>query len=497
MAEYVLQVRGISKTFSGTRALNGVHFAIKPGEVVGLVGENGAGKSTLMKIITGVYGADSGTILLEERAVGFKNSLEALRAGIAMMHQELNLFRNISVYENIYLDRKDYRNCFGRIDRNKMKRDARELMQKLGAALDVETKAAYLSIREQQIVEIARAVSSNAKVIIMDEPSAALTEGEVQNMFEVVRTLKNRGVAVIYVSHRMNEIKQICDRVTVLRDGENAGELLMARHEIRDIVTKMVGREIENYYPKQKRIGGRTILEVEGLQSGLLKDISFRVREHEVVCLYGLAGSGITELAECLFGLRRSRQGKVRVNGTALTQITPAKAIRHGVAYVPPDRRSEGIVADQSIENNIILASYKKSSIYSFLQRKKITDIARGAMRKLNIKAVDSKQKIVFLSGGNQQKVVLTKWLETQPSVLILNEPTRGVDVGAKAEIYAQIDHLAAEGMGIVFITSEVPEVIGMADRVLVINKGRIASELQVEECSQEKLLAVASGKNG
>ena len=497
MDEYALRVAGISKAFSGSRALKGVDFAVKAGHVVGLVGENGAGKSTLMKIITGVYAADSGVIYLNGRPVSFQNSLQALGAGIAMMHQELNLFGNFSVYENIYLDRKNYRNFIGRIDRAKMKRDALVLLQALGSDIDADAQVSSLSIRERQIVEIARALSADAKVLIMDEPSAALTEDEVRKMFEVVRALKARGVAVIYVSHRMNEIKQICDSVAILRDGENQGELPMNQYEIRDIVTKMVGREIENYYPRRKHSAGAPVLEVEGLCSGLLKDVSLRVMSHEILCLYGLAGSGITELAECLFGLRRISSGDVRVRGARLGGLNPSKAIRNGIAYVPPDRRNEGIVSDFSVEDNVILASYGKYSLFSFLRRKRAAQAARKAVRDFKIRTTGIKQKIRYLSGGNQQKVVLAKWLETDPSVLILNEPTRGVDIGAKAEIYAQIDGLAAEGMGILFITSEVPEVIGMADRVLVVNKGKIAAELRAEECSQEKLLAYASGKNG
>jgi ribose transport system ATP-binding protein len=367
----------------------------------------------------------------------------------------------------------------------------------LGADIDEDSLVSSLSIRERQIVEIARAVSADAKVLIMDEPSAALTEGEVQKMFGVVKALKAQGVAIVYVSHRMNEIKQICDSVTILRDGENVGELQMDRHEIHDIVTRMVGREIENYYPKRKRSIGAPLLEVKDLRSGWLREISFSVARYEILGLYGLAGSGITELAECLFGLRKISKGKVFIRGAALSAIDPPAAIRNGIAYVPPDRRNEGIIADLSVENNIILSAYKKYSSFSFLRRDKIESAAQNAIHDFNIKAASAKQPIRYLSGGNQQKVVLAKWLETQPSVLVLNEPTRGVDVGAKAEIYAQIDRLAAAGMGIVFISSEVPEMIGMADRVLVVNRGRIASELTAEECSQDKLLAYASGESG
>ncbi|MDR1731574.1 MAG: sugar ABC transporter ATP-binding protein [Synergistaceae bacterium] len=497
MSGYVLRGENICKSFAGNQALKNVNFALRPGQVMGLVGENGAGKSTLVKVIAGIYELNSGTIFLNDQPVAYANSLQALHAGIAIMHQELNLFTNLSVYENIYLDRKEYRSSLGKIDRKRMREDARSLLQRLGTDIDPDAQVLSLRIRERQIVEVARAVSVSAKVLIMDEPSAALTEGEVQKMFEIVRALKAQGVAVIYVSHRMNEIRQICDTVLVLRDGENVGELEVADTEIHDIVELMVGRRIENYYPRNKHAGGETVLEVKELTSGWLQDVSFQLSSYEILGLYGLAGSGITDLAECLFGLRKISKGSIWVKEKRLNGTGPSEAIRNGLAYVPSDRRNEGIVTEFSVENNLILSSYKKYSFAGlFLRKKEIGKTAARSIMNFNIKTRDGKQQIRFLSGGNQQKVVLAKWLETEPGVLILNEPTRGVDVGAKAEIYAQIDRLAAQGMGILFISSEVPEIAGMADRVLVINKGRVAAEIPSDQCTQERLLACASGKD-
>ena len=494
MKDYVLSTSGICKAFAGNKVLKNVDFQIKYGEVVGLVGENGAGKSTLMKIITGVYSMDSGEILLDGRKVSFENPLEALAGGVAIIHQELNLFRNLSVYENIYLNRKEYRDNLGRINRKKMESDALEILKMLGADINASVLVENLSIREQQVVEIARAVSANTKVLIMDEPSAALTEEEVQKMFAVIRKLKEQGVAVIYASHRMNEIKQICDRVVVLRDGKNVGTLEMADSDIQDIVTMMVGREISDFYPKTEHTIGEAVMEVKDLSCRGVHHASFQVKSGEIVCLYGLAGSGITELAECIFGIEKARGGEVRVGGIPLHHITPAKAIEHGIAYVPADRRGEGIIADMSIEKNLILASYEEDSRLLFLKRKQIAEETGAWRKRLNIRSTGGRQRLMYLSGGNQQKVVLAKWLKTRPKILILNEPTRGVDIGAKAEIYAQIDSLANEGLAVLLISSEVPEVLGMGDRVIIMNKGCFTGELDVKECNQEVLLRAASG---
>lgn len=498
MSNSILQAIDICKSFPGTRALDHVDFQIARGEIVGLVGENGAGKSTLVKIITGVYTSDSGEIILESKPVSFKNSQEALQAGIAIMHQELNLYNNLSVYENIFFDNPEYRRKMDRIDKNKMRADAVGVLRTLGSDTNPEAQTGTLGIREKQIVEIARALSTSAKIIIMDEPTAALTEGEVRKLFEVIERLTERGVAIIYVSHRMSEIERICDRVVVLRDGRNAGELAMRKQNIiKDIVTLMVGREVDNFYPHQPTSAGEAILSVRGLCSGFLRDVSFDAKANEILCFYGLAGSGTTELAECIFGLQKIEKGSIQTQSGGKKMASPSASIRNGIAYVPADRRSEGIVKDMSVEYNLILSSYREDSTASFLRRKRIRDTALEYQKLFNIKMSGPEQQIMYLSGGNQQKVILSKWLKTKPRVLILNEPTRGVDIGAKAEIYAIIDNLAHSGIAVILISSEIPEVIGMCDRVLVMNRGRIVSELMSEQCSQEVLLKAASGEVG
>ena len=494
MENCVLELSGICKSFSGNQVLKDVSLKVKKGEVLGLVGENGAGKSTLVKIITGVYSLDAGALFLDGTAAGFSNPLEALAQGIAIIHQELNLFQNLRVFENIYLDREEYRDRLGRIDIAGMKRDAGTVIASLGADIDPEATVADLSIREQQIVEIARAISANVKVLIMDEPSAALTEEEVQKMFLVIEKLKGREVSIIYVSHRMHEIKQICERVAVLRDGVIAGVLDMKGCNISDIVTLMVGRDIGNYYPHTRHTVGEVVLEAENLCCRNVMNVSLQVRRGEILCLYGLAGSGTTELAECLFGIEKAFSGTVRVLGKAIKGGSPDRAIRQGIGYIPSDRRSEGIIPEMSLEDNLILASYKEDCRYTFLRRGLITKEAQEWRDELHIRSTGTKQRLSLLSGGNQQKVVLAKWLKTKPHLLIMNEPTRGVDIGAKAEIYALINGLAEKGLAVLLISSEVPEVLGMADRVLVMNRARIAGEYPVEECSQELLLQAASG---
>lgn len=496
MTEPILQTRNITKSFFGVPVLKGIDFEVRPGEVMGLVGENGAGKSTLMKIITGLYTNDGGEILFDGRPMSFSDPSKARDVGISIIHQEFNLFSNLSVSENIFLDRREYRTGFGRICWKKMKRDAKKVLEELGASFDVDLPVRMLSVREQQLVEISKAVSTNAKVLIMDEPSAALPESEVSKLFEVIGMLKKKGVAIVYISHRMQEIEQVCDRVTVLRDGVNEGIIEMASGKIDEVISRMIGREIGDYYPHTKREFGETMLEVSNVSGDGLKNVSLHVRKSEVVGLYGLAGAGTTELAEMMMGLRKMPQGSVTFGGKTLKKDSVRDAMGAGIGYVPPSRREEGIIVDMDIAENTVLANLSQYQKKLLLDNRKIRTRVQEHIEKLQIKCASQNQHVNRLSGGNQQKVVLAKWLDRDPGMLILNEPTRGVDVGAKREIYKLIDELANSGLPILIISSEVPEILGVSDRVVVMCRGRMAGEYANLNLGQDVLLKAASGTN-
>ena len=493
----ILELHDIEKSFSGNHVLKKMNLDVLSGEVMGIVGENGAGKSTLMKIITGVYSLDRGEIRFEGKQVAFANSKDALHAGIAIIHQEFNLFQNLTVAENIYLDREEYRSRSGRIDWKKMRLDAQKVLAELGASFSVDTLVSELGVREQQLIEIAKAVSSHAKVLIMDEPSAALPQNEVQHLFNVIGLLKAKGCSVIYVSHRMQEIEEICDRVTVLRNGVNVGVLTTKENSIDHIITLMCGRKIQDYYPHKPLPFGKTALTVSDLSNRFVRNVSFEVREREILGIYGLAGSGSTQLAECLFGLSEIEHGTVETRKGVLKKTSPKSAMDLGIAYVPPDRRREGIVKELSIALNMVLSKLAEYSSGLLLNRTKIDRTAERYIEMLKISATSKNQVLSQLSGGNQQKVVLGRWLDANPDVLLLNEPTRGVDIGAKVEIYALIDDLAKKGLSIILISSEIPEVLGMCDRVLVMNKGEISGEFENCELTQETLLRAASKIGG
>lgn len=497
MSEPILQTKGIEKSFFGVQVLKGIDFEVRKGEIMGLVGENGAGKSTLMKIITGLYTNDGGTILFEGKPVVFSDPSKARDMGISIIHQEFNLFSQLSVAENIFLDRKDYRNRCGIVDWKRMYGDAERILRELGADMDVRALVRQLSVREQQLVEIAKAVSSNAKVLIMDEPSAALPDNEVQKMFRVVRMLKERGVAIVYISHRMKEIEEICDRVSVLRDGRNEGVVEMAKGKVDDVISMMIGREISDYYPHSRRTFGEVVLRVEGVSGQGLEETSMEIKSGEVVGLYGLAGSGTTDFAEIVMGLSRRIAGKVFYQGQEIKRDSVKASMNAGMGYVPPDRRKEGIIVMMDITHNTVMANLKEYEKAGVLQNRKIYGKVEEHIGNLQIKCAGQSQQVLRLSGGNQQKVVLAKWLDRNPGVLILNEPTRGVDVGAKSEIYRMIDKLANEGLGILMISSEVPEVLGVSDRVIVMCRGRVTGEYINEGIGQDVLLKAASSNTG
>ncbi|MFJ9817645.1 sugar ABC transporter ATP-binding protein [Streptomyces sp. NPDC101151] len=489
----VLALRDVSKSFGAVRALRGVCLELLSGEVHALAGENGAGKSTLIKTLAGVHRPDSGQVLLDGEPVVFHGPGDARDAGIAVIYQEPTLFPDLSIAENIFMGRQP-RRSLGRIDHRATHAAAAALMLRLGVDLDPDRPARGLSIADQQIVEIAKALSFDARVLIMDEPTAALTGSEVARLFGVVRTLREQGAAVLFISHRLEEIFEIGQRVTTLRDGARiAGEPLDGMTED-DLVRRMVGRDLDELYPKQDVTPGELALCVRRLtREGVFADVSFSVRRGEIVGLAGLVGAGRTEVARAVFGVDRWDAGEVEVDGRRLTKGAPSTAMAAGLALVPEDRRAQGLVMDMSIERNIGLTGL----------RTKAGLVDRGAERsrsldwavKLQVKYARIADAVSNLSGGNQQKVVLAKWLATRPKVLIVDEPTRGIDVGTKAEVHRLLSQLAADGVAVLMISSDLPEILGMADRVLVMHEGRITAEIPRSEATEEAVMAAATGR--
>lgn len=491
----LLEMRGISKRYPGVVALDSVHLEILPGEVHALVGENGAGKSTLMKILAGAETRDAGAVLLDGRPTHVHRPQDAMALGINIIYQEFNLVPHLSAAENIYLGREPAARIPGFIDFKKLYGDAQSIMNSLGVEVDVRTEVSRLSVAQQQMVEIAKATSRNSRVIAMDEPSATLTEHELQNLFELIRELKSRGVGVIYISHRLEEIFEICDRVTVLRDGHYIGTLVTAETGRDEIIRMMVGRELKESIPKRPVAPGEPILEVIGLtRRGIFEAISFTVRRGEIVGIGGLVGAGRTEVARAIFGADPIDAGEIRILGKTVRPRSPREAIGLGIGLVPEDRKSLGLILSMVVRENTTLANLDLLTILGFVNRKQEKEVAERYVRDLRVRTPTIEQEVKNLSGGNQQKVVLAKWLFTNSQVLIFDEPTRGIDVGAKIEIYELMNDLAARGAGMVMISSELPELLGMSDRILVMHEGRIAGELAREEATQEKVMHLATG---
>ncbi|WP_227107872.1 sugar ABC transporter ATP-binding protein [Chromobacterium rhizoryzae] len=491
-----VSMRGISKAFGPVKVLEAVDFTVTGGEVHALMGENGAGKSTLMKILSGVHQADAGEILLNDQPATIRSTTEAEAQGIAIIHQELNLIPQLSVMENLFLGREREHSRFGVIRRAGMRREARQILQQLGAGqIDPEAEAGKLSIGQQQMVEIAKAMSLNAKVLIMDEPTAALTEREIEALFVFMEQLKRRGVAIVYVSHRMEEIFRVCDKISVLRDGCFVGERQIAATDFDEVVRLMVGREIGDRFPKRASAPGAVRLEVEGLaDDGRIRDIGFEVRAGEVLGVAGLMGAGRSEILNVLFGVRPRRQGRVRLDGAELDIRRPGDAIAAGIAYVTEDRKSQGLVLGMSVRENSTLVHLRRHARLGVVNRRSENEEARRLIEQLRIRTRDAELDVKSLSGGNQQKVVFAKWLAEPPKLLLLDEPTRGVDVGGKAEIYHIINQLAAAGAAIVMVSSELPEVMAMSDRILVIHEGRRAGLFEAGAATQEDIMAAAAG---
>jgi len=491
----MLEMKGITKSFSGNTVLRDVRFDLVPGEIHALMGENGAGKSTLMKVLTGIHPKDAGTIYWKGEEVAFKSPQEAEAKGIAVIHQELNILPYLSIAENLFLGKEHTIGKTGILKTKKMESEAKSRLAALGLNIDPAAEAATLSVGQQQIVEIARALSSNAEVIIMDEPTAALTDREIDQLFKTVRSLKEQGVAFIYISHRMEEIFALCDRITVLRDGEWVGVKNIAETSFEEIVQMMVGRALGDRFPTRNVQLGETVLEVTGLaRAPYFENISFDVKKGEIVAVAGLMGAGRTEIVQSLFGYRKPSAGEVKIDGKAVKIRTPHDAIQHGLAYVTEDRKSEGLILDFSVEQNISLSNFPTLSSNGLMSSKKERDLFDRMKERLGIRTSSPELPVKSLSGGNQQKVVLSKWLGTNPSILILDEPTRGVDVGAKKEIYSIMNELAEKGVAIVMISSELPEVLGMADRVLVMHEGKLTANLANQQLTQEQVMHYATG---
>lgn len=495
MAEFILEMKDITKRFPGVTALDGVCLSVRRGEVHGLVGENGAGKSTLMKILAGAQPMDSGEILVDGTPARIRSPQDAQSHGISMIHQEFNLVPRLSVAENIFLGRLPRWGRLGRVDWRVLNAEAAQALGRIGVEMDVRRPVGELSIAQRQMVEIAKALTVNAQILVMDEPSATLTDHELEALFRLIRQLRREGIAVIYISHRLEELFNIGDRVTVMRDGAWIGTHFLCDLDRDDIIRMMVGRELAEEYPVNPRPRGPECLRVEGLtRRGAFRDVSFTLHAGEILGLTGLVGSGRTEVARAVFGADRAHAGRVLVDGAPVRIRSPKDAIARGIALLTEDRKGQGLVLNQTVRENITASNLKALGPGPFLWPRREKAAATRLSAELQVKTPSIEQAARNLSGGNQQKVVLAKWLFTKARIFLFDEPTRGIDVGAKAEIYRLIDRLAAEGAGILVISSELPEILGVCDRILVMHEGRISGELPGKGATQEAIMRLATG---
>ncbi|HEY0376390.1 MAG TPA: sugar ABC transporter ATP-binding protein [Pyrinomonadaceae bacterium] len=498
MSAPVLQMRGVEMRFGGVRALKGVDFEIAAGEVVALAGENGAGKSTLMKILGGVYQPDAGEIIMDGQSVKLTGVSDATRLGVSFIHQELNVLENLDVAANVFLGREPVKGGILRlVDSQRMHQEAAVYLRRLGLEIPTTTLLWRLSIAQQQMVEIAKALSLNARILIMDEPTSSLTLSETDRLLALVHELKAQNVAVIYISHRLGEIEQIADRVVVLRDGANAGALGSGEITHDRMVKLMVGRDIESFYQHPQGERARGYVQVQSLRTLRYPrhEVSFDVGRGEIMGMAGLVGAGRTEVAQTLFGVDGPVQGSIQIGGQELRIRSPQDAIRHGVYLVPEDRRLAGLITDIAIRENVTLPSLERYSQAWLIARDREAKAADSVCKKLNVKTPSVEQKVINLSGGNQQKVVLAKWLNLEPKLLIFDEPTRGVDVGAKAEIYTLMRELAESGVAILMISSDMEEVLHISDRVAVMHEGVLTGVLERSECTEENIMQLAVGR--
>lgn len=487
----ILEVKNLCKSFSGTKVLDNISFTLEQGEVHALMGENGAGKSTFMKILMGLLPPDSGEIILDGEKIHHGSVHEMLKRGISMIHQEILMVPELTVAQNIFLGRELHRFCW--LDETHIYKKTTELLRNLNVNIDAKAKMQQLSIADKQMVEIAKAISNNAKIIIMDEPTSALSDKEVTTLFGIIKDLKNKGVAIIYISHKMDEIYQISDRVTILRDGQYIATKSAQELAIKDLISMMVGREIEDIFPATEHSPGETLISVANLSSkGKFENINFEVKAGEVLGIAGLVGAGRTEVARAIAGLDEFEEGKICINNERVAISSPKAAMNLGIGYVSEDRKVLGFIPQLSVKENISLSSLPRLSDKWFISAKKEEALADSMKNNLKIKASGINQKLIYLSGGNQQKVVIARVLSSSPQIIILDEPTRGIDIGAKFEIYKLINELKSKGLAIILISSELPEILGMSDHILVLSKGRQTALMSRQEATQEKVMQYA-----
>ena len=486
-----LAMRGIYKDFPGVRALDDVDFSVKLGEVMALVGENGAGKSTLMKILTGVYTKDAGEILIEGENAQIVDSASALGLGISMIYQELNLIPTTNIAENIFLGREIRGRVF--VDKKEMHRQAKEIIKMVGLDIDTHILVQDLSAVQRQLIEISKALSVNARLIIMDEPTSSLTETETELLLGIIKELKKKDVAIVYITHRMKEIFEIADRVAVMRDGKMVTILDGDKTDTSEVVRHMVGRNIDTLFDKEEAPITDVVLEVEGVSTkGFLKDVSFNVRRGEILGFAGLVGAGRSEVMRAIFGIDKRESGVIKMNGEEITINNTVDALNNHIGFLPEDRKNQALILDLTVRENITLACLKALSKYNFLDKKREKALSEEYIERMRIRTPSMEQKIKNLSGGNQQKVAISKWLATNSQVLILDEPTRGIDVGSKKEIHTLMSDLAKQGVAIIMISSELPEILGMSDRIVVMHEGRVKGELMREDATQENIMEMA-----
>lgn len=496
MSRKLLEMTGVNKRFPGVYALKGVDFTLESGEVHALLGENGAGKSTLMKILGGIYSIDEGKIFIEGNEVQINGVKEAQKYGISIIHQEIVLVPYLSIAENIYLGREPLTKT-GLIDKKVMYENAQKFLDDFDMGLSAHTLVGHLTVAQQQMIEIIKAVSFNSKIIVMDEPTSSLSEKEVEFLFKTIRNLKAKGVGMVYISHRMNELFRITDRITVMRDGEYIGTVVTKETKIDDLIAMMVGRELTNYYVRDFGTPGEPVLQVQNLtKKGVLDNASFELYKGEILGFAGLVGAGRSELMKCIFGLDPFEQGDIIINGEKTTIKNPNDAIKNRIAYVTENRKEEGLFLIKSVQYNLTIKILDEFMKFFRVNSKHENKVTNDYIQELSIKTPNAEQAVGNLSGGNQQKVLISRWLATKPKVLILDEPTRGVDVGAKAEIYTIINQLVKEGVSIIMISSELPEVINMSDRIAVMANGKIQTILNRERFSQETIMHYATGGN-
>lgn len=489
-----ITMRNIHKAFGQNQVLTGVDFDLREGEIHALMGENGAGKSTLMNILTGLHKRDEGTIIIDGKELYFANPKEAEQQGVAFIHQELNVWPDMTVLENLFVG-KELKSSFGLLQTKEMKALATKQFEKLAVSIPLDQEAGRCSVGQQQMIEIAKALMTNAKVIIMDEPTAALTDREIEKLFEVMNALRKDGVSIVYISHRMEEIFAMCDRITVMRDGKTVDTKPIPETNFDEVVRKMVGRELTDRFPARNPSPGETVLEVRNLtRKGIFENVSFSIRSGEIVGVSGLMGAGRTEMMRAIFGLDPVDSGEIWINGKKVVIKAPHEAVKLGIGFITEDRKDEGLVLDFSIRENMALPNLVSFAPKGIIDQKSEQDFVDMLIKRLTIKTESSETRAGNLSGGNQQKIVIAKWIGIGPKVLILDEPTRGVDVGAKREIYQLMNELTERGVAIIMVSSELPEILGMSDRVLVVHEGKISGELPKSEATQEKIMTLATG---